>query len=681
MKEKFLVTSALPYANGPVHLGHIAGAYLPADIFVRFNRMLGNDVVYICGTDEYGVPITLSAQKEGITPAEVAKKYHDNIAHSFQTMNISFDNFSGTARDVHKKVTQKFFLDLLQNGYITKKSTTQFYCPNDKMFLPDRYVEGGCPKCGYENARGDECPSCGTWLDASELKTPRCAICGNSPVEKETQHWFLQLDKMQEMLEEWLETKTNWKENVKNFVRGWLKGGLKERSITRDLPWGIPVPLPDTEGKVIYVWFDAPIGYISSTIEWSEKIGKPDKWKEYWLKEDTKLVHFIGKDNIQFHTLLFPATLMGQKDKYITPWDVPANEHLNIQGQKLSTSRGNVVWVDEATALFHSDVLRYYLASNAPEKKDSDFSYKEFQQRVNKDLCDVFGNLVNRTFTFINKHFDGVIPARGKMDEAGAAFLEEMNTFPEKASELYKTFRVRDACNEITNFARSANRYFDSMEPWHLVKNDKEKCGTVLNLLANAIRILASLYYPIIPIKAQELFEMMGMQGELKDAGWIKPEISDMSGKKLNNVKTLFNKIDDKEIDKVIEDFNKRMEGISKTKMETPQEEALITIDDFKKVKLKVARVISAEKLEKSKKLLKLQIEVGEEKRQLIAGVAEHYQPEDLVGKNIIVVANLQPAKLMGELSQGMMLAAKNADDGLCFLTTEKNMKSGSDVS
>lgn len=680
MKEKILVTSALPYANGPLHLGHLAGAYIPADIYVRFNRVIGNDVIFIGGTDEYGVPITLSAQKEGITPQEIVDKYHNIIKSSFEKMRISFDNFSGTARPVHEKMAQDFFLGLFDNGYISKKDVKQFYCSHDDMFLPDRYVEGVCPKCGYEFARGDECPKCGAWLDAEELKKPVCAICGNPPVEKKTTHWFFKLNELQEKLEEWFDNKKDiWKDNVKNFVKGWFKLGLKERPITRDLKWGVPVPLREASDKVIYVWFDAPIGYISSTVEWAENQGDPEKWKDYWQNPDCKLVHFIGKDNIPFHLIIFPASLMGQSEHYILPYNVPANEHLNIEGDKLSTSKGNVIWVDDAASKFDVDMLRYYLAAIAPEKKDSDFSFEDFQQRVNKDLCGVYGNLINRTLTFINKHFEGIIPEVSETDQIDDDFIKDVSEYSDKVAELYKNFRVREACYEIVNCARISNRYFDKKEPWKLVKTDKKACGTVLNLLSKSIRLITSMFFPVIPDKANKVNSMFGFDECLSKKGWPGFIECDITGFKLGNVERLFDKIEDKEISKVVNEFKekiKKMKGIDK--MEKGNE---ISFDDFKKLDLRVAEIVEAEKIEKSNKLIKLQIMVGGEKRQIVAGVSKYYTPEELVGKSIIVVANLKPAKLMGELSQGMMLAAKNDEQGLCLLTTEKPMNSGSEVS
>jgi len=679
-KEKILVTSALPYANGPLHLGHIAGAYMPADVYVRFNRLLGNDVIFIGGTDEYGVPITLTAEKEKTTPAEIAKKYHENIKKTMQTMQISYDNFSGTAREVHNKISQDFFLSLKNNGYVVKKAAKQFYCSNDKMFLPDRYIEGTCPKCGYENARGDECPACGSWLDESELKNPRCALCGSSPSMKETEHWFLKLNEMQNELEEWIKNKENWKDNVLNLVKGWFKSGLRERAITRDLSWGIPVPIEGSEGKVLYVWFDAPIGYISSTVEWSEKIGEPDKWKEYWLNKDTKLIHFIGKDNIPFHTLIWPAILMGHSDSYILPYDVPANEHLTIEGQKLSTSRGNVVWVDDAVKKYPVDYIRYYIASNAPEKKDADFSWKEFQMKINTDLNDIFGNLINRTFTFIANNYESIVPKKVALSDDDKTFLKKCEDLYEKVHSLYSNFKVREATSTIMDIARASNKYFDACEPWKLVKTDKEKCGTVLNLLCQAIRMLATILYPVIPSKTAELYSMFGINSEILAEGWKEFDEYEVTGIKLTNVKRLFDKIDDKIIREEIEGFYKKMEEL-KVNQPVKETKKEITFEEFKNIELKVAKIIEAVKIEKSKKLLKLQVEIGNEKRQIVAGIAEYYQPENLIGKSVIVVANLKEAKLMGELSQGMILAAKNSEEGLCVLTPEKPLKSGSEVS
>ncbi|HQQ67672.1 MAG TPA: methionine--tRNA ligase, partial [Candidatus Cloacimonadota bacterium] len=449
---KYIVTSALPYANGKLHVGHVAGAYLPADIFVRYLRLSGEDVIYICGTDEHGTPISISADREGVSPKEVVQRYHDSIKEAFDGIGIEFDNFSGTAREDHYQLSRQFFSDLYENGHIKAKSTLQFYCEHDKRYLPDRYVEGSCPKCGATGARGDQCDKCGQIYDTTTLVEPRCKICGNTPIIRETKHWFIHLDRFTDQLKEWISHKDYWKENVRNFMLNLLEQGLIERSITRDLSWGVPVPLDEAEGKVLYVWFDAPIGYISSTVEWAKRIGKPELWKEYWMDPDTQLIHFIGKDNIIFHALIWPAMLMGQNTPYVLPHDIPANEFMNLEGEKISTSRNWAIWVDEFVKDFDGEYLRYYLAANAPEKQDADFSFKDFQLKINGELNNVLGNLANRVFAFANKQFGGVIE-EVELDEMSSGYWAEAEPMFTEVKAAYKDYQVKRNTKSIMDIA------------------------------------------------------------------------------------------------------------------------------------------------------------------------------------------------------------------------------------
>ncbi len=678
-KEKYLVTSALPYANGPLHLGHIAGAYLPADIFVRYNKMKGNDIIYICGSDEHGVPITIKAEQEGVSPQEVVNRYHDQFVKSFDKLNIKFDNFSGTARPVHHKMTQEFFTNLYKNNYISEKEIQQYYCDHDKMFLPDRFLEGTCPYCNNEKARGDECPRCGKWLEPEKLINPRCKLCSTQPTMKNTTHWFLRLDLLQTKLENWLKNKDNLKENVKHFAFGWMKEGLNERAITRDIKWGIPVPLENAMGKVLYVWFDAPIGYISSTIEWSDKIGQPEKWKDYWLNKDCKLIHFIGKDNVPFHIIVWPAILIGQENDFILPYDVPANEHLTIEGSKLSTSEGNVVWVDDFLDHYPADYLRYYLSAMAPESKDSDFSWKGFQDKINIELNNVLGNFINRTLTFTKMNFEDRIPSLLDISESDQPLINEIKQFPQKISNLLSKFSVRESIFELMHFTHLGNRYFDHQKPWELIKSNKQRCGTVINICVWMIKVIAPVLYPFLPTSSEKLWEMIGEKTPVHEIPW--DNISNLNATPnqfLGKVHLLFEKIDDKQIEKVIAEIQKKM-NINKPKSSVSTSKSEIGIEDFHKIELKVATVKECEKLEKSNKLLKLKIDLGNETRQIISGVAKHYDPEDLIGKQVIVVTNLKKAKLMGELSEGMILFASSEKD-LIMITPEKSVINGSEV-
>lgn len=677
---KYLVTSALPYANGPIHLGHLAGAYLPADIFVRFRKLNGDDVVYICGSDEHGVPITIRAAQENVTPAQVVKKYHDQFEESFRKMGVDFDNFSGTARPKHYEISQKFFLELNENKHILTRTENQFYDESYKKFLPDRYVEGKCPHCGYEKARGDQCDKCGRLLNPEDLIEPRSVLSGKKPVIKQTRHWYLKLQDFEKDLIEWLKSKDNWKDNVRKFVLGWIdKEGLHERAITRDIDWGIPVPLEEAKGKVLYVWFDAPIGYISSTVEWAEKTGNPDKWKEYWQDETTRLIHFIGKDNIPFHAVIWPAVLMGQTTKYILPYDIPANEYLTLEGEKFSTSQNWAVWVDEYLENFPPDPLRFFLASNAPESKDADFSWKAFQTRNNEELANILGNFANRTLTFINMNLEGTVPAAEYGKDENALF----KTLEEKVADItanFENYKVREATKLVMDLARIGNKYFDDTKPWVLKKENPEKLKTVLNVCMNILRMLNVAMFPIVPFSAEKLWKMIGEKGNILDERWTELSRKRIQpGQKIGEVGILFTKYEDKLIQEQIDRL------VNKSRQHNAAQAAPsgpVTIDDFKRFDLRVAKVIEATPVAKSNKLIKLKVKVGDIEKQILAGVKQHYDPEKLVGRKIIIINNLEPAKIMGETSEGMMLAAGNADRSqVIFLTPESDIDDGSKVS
>lgn len=647
---KYIVTSALPYANGKLHVGHVAGAYLPADIFVRYLRLLGEDVIYICGTDEHGTPISISADKEGVSPADVVKRYHDSIKVAFDGIGIEFDNFSGTAREEHHRLSQQFFSDLFANGHIQPKTTLQFYCEHDQRYLPDRYVEGICPKCGADGARGDQCDKCGQIYDTNTLVEPKCKICGNTPIIRETKHWFIHLDRFTDQLKEWISHKTYWKENVRNFMLNLLEQGLIERSITRDLSWGVPVPLDEAEGKVLYVWFDAPIGYISSTVEWAKKIGKPELWKEYWLDPETQLIHFIGKDNIIFHALIWPAMLMGQNTNFVLPHDIPANEFMNLEGEKISTSRNWAIWVDEFVQDFDGEYLRYYLAANAPEKQDADFSFKDFQQRINGELNNVLGNLANRVFAFAKKQFDGMIEPI-ELDEQSKEYWQEAQKLLTDVKAAYKDFQVKRNTKSIMEIARLGNRYFDDRKPWMAIKSDPNHVKQTLWLCASLLSEISVALYPIMPQHMNRLRAMMGLYPvQLWEDGKLDKALQ------LGDFHALFRKIEDSEIEAQLA----KLQGAAKAEpvksYDPPKEQ--ITYEDFAKLDLRLAKILEARPVPKTDKLMQLKVDLGFETRDLVAGIAQSYQAEELVGKTVTMLINLEPRKIRGIVSNGMILAA-----------------------
>lgn len=683
-KQKILVTSALPYANGHLHLGHIAGAYLPADAFVRYHRLKGNDVVYIGGSDEHGSTITLMADAQGITPQELVDKYHVSLKDSFEKFGISFDNYSRTSLPIHHETSKDFFLKVHEKGALVQRQVKQFYCETCAFFLADRYINGTCPHCHKPGAKGDQCEKCGKPIDPIELKDAECVRCGGVPEVRDTAHWYFSLDKYQGRLQEWLATKPNWKPNVLNFCKGFFgsKAGLEERCITRDLPWGVSVPLPDHEGKVLYVWFDAPIGYISSTKEWAEKQGDPDRWKDYWCNPEVRLVHFIGKDNIFFHAILFPAMLMEHGD-FVLPENVPANEFLNLEGDKFSTSRGYAVWLPDYLEKFPPDPLRYSLSRIAPETKDSDFSWKEFQAHHNNELADILGNFVNRTLTFAKRYFDNKLPPQGTLDENDGVFLETLRAAPDEIGELFDRYHLRDAAVKLMDVARAGNLYFDQQQPWKTRKDDLEKCGTTIRNCVLACRSLATLMCPILPFSSEAVWRMLNLPGQAQDRPWDEARaLSLPEGHPLGEPEILFKKIEDDVIDAEIARLRA---AASDPETEGPQEleepllSETISFDDFKKIDLRVAEVIEAEKVANTDKLLKLSVRVGSETRPLVAGVAQHYEPGDLVGKKIVIVANLAPAKIRGVESQGMLLAAV-AGDSLALVVPDREIDSGTPV-
>ena len=660
MKNKYLVTAALPYANGFLHLGHIAGAYLPADIYVRFRRLCNDEIIFVCGSDEHGTAIEISAMKEKTTPKEIIDRFHFANKKAFEDLGLSFDIYSRTSHKIHHKTSQEFFLNLYNKGILLQKSEKQLYSEKDKRFLADRFVEGTCPICGYEEARGDQCENCGSNLSPLELKNPKSKISGDTPVVKEAKNFYFPLEKFQAQLEDWIKAKTNWKANVKNYCEGWFKTGLKDRAITRDLEWGVKVPLKEYEGKVIYVWFEAPIGYISITKELFEERGTPEKWKDYWFGKDVKMVHFIGKDNIIFHAIVFPAMLMAHGE-YILADNVPANEFLNLEGGKLSKSKGHGILVQDIVKDINPDVVRYTLASNLPENKDADFSWDDFQTKNNNELAAILGNFINRTVVFAKSKFDNKIPDRHSNSDDILSTMKEQSKV---VAECIENYRFRDAVNETMNAIRAANKYFNDSEPWKVIKENKEKCAEIINNCLQICYSIAIIISPILPFTSERILKILN--ADKTDFAWDKiGDIVLKIGTELGENEILFPQLELKKEEKHEE-------------VNVPEEE-MIDIDYFKKIKLKTAKVIECEAVQKSKKLLKLQLQVGDRKKQIIAGIAEHYKPEEMVGKTIVIVDNLKKTKLMGIESEGMLLAAKK-DGKLALVTPEKEFESDGDV-
>ena len=674
--KRYTITSALPYANGPVHIGHLAGVYVPADIFVRYLRSRGEDVLFVGGSDEHGVPITIRAKKEGVTPQQIVDKYHSMIKKSFEDFGISFDVYSRTSSKIHAQTASDFFKHMYTKGEFVEQVSEQYYDPKAKQFLADRYIVGTCPVCGKDGAYGDQCESCGSSLSPTELKNPKSALSGETPVLKETKHWYLPLDKYEPWLKEWIVDghKDDWKTNVYGQCKSWIDQGLQPRAVTRDLDWGVPVPLEGAEGKVLYVWFDAPIGYISATKEWAETTGK--NWEPYWKEEDTKLLHFIGKDNIVFHCIIFPSMLKHHGD-YILPDNVPANEFLNLEGNKISTSKNWAVWLHEYLEEFpdKQDVLRYVLTANAPETKDNDFTWKDFQARNNNELVAILGNFVNRAVVLTHKYFDGKVPVRGKLNGLDKEVLEQLALFPEKISNSLDKYRFREALSIYMDVARLGNKYLADTEPWKIIKEDKERVGTILNVALQIAGNLAILGEPFLPHTSAKLFGMLGMEA-LK---WEKAGSDDLmnEGTEIGKAELLFVKIEDKEVE---EQINK-LEATKLANVEAAPQKGEISYDDFAKLDIRIGKVVSAEKMKKSKKLLKLKVDTGIDTRTILSGIAQYFEPEQMVGKQVTVLINLAPRPMMGEVSEGMILMSEDADGSLQLISPNKEVKPGSVIS
>jgi len=673
--KRYTITAALPYTNGPIHIGHLAGVYVPGDIYSRYLRLQNRDVVYICGSDEHGVAISMKAKKEGITPQEVIDKYDGIIRKSFEDFGISFDNYSRTSREIHHKTASEFFKKLYDEGKFIEETTEQLYDAKAEQFLADRFVTGTCPKCQNPEAYGDQCEKCGTSLNATDLINPKSTITGTAPILKSTKHWFLPLNEYDAFMREWILEghKNDWKPNVYGQVKSWLDDGLKPRAVTRDLDWGIPVPVEGAEGKVLYVWFDAPIGYISSTKEWAEREGKD--WTPYWKDQDTKLVHFIGKDNIVFHCVIFPAMLKAE-GSYILPDNVPANEFLNLEGNKLSTSKNWAVWLHEYLEDFpgKQDVLRYVLTSNAPETKDNDFTWKDFQARNNNELVAVFGNFINRVAVLTHKYYNGVIPTPNEFSEVDEQTLTELKAYPEVLESSIERYRFREALNEMMNVARLGNKYLADEEPWKLIKENPERVKTQMYVALQIAAALSSLCEPFLPFTSQKLNRILNQnQGEIT---WKNiSERSDLikAGHTIGQAELLFDKIEDEQIQKQIDklEATKKENSVQAVQI-TPQKEET-TFDDFTKMDLRVGTILEAEKMPKADKLLVLKVDTGIDVRTVVSGIAEHFSPEEVIGKRVTILANLAPRKLRGVESQGMILMTNDKEGKLVFLNPDKD--------
>ena len=673
--QRTLVTTALPYANGPVHIGHLAGVYVPADIYVRYLRLKGEDVIHIGGSDEHGVPITIRAKKEGVSPQDVVDKYHYLIKKSFEEFGISFDIYSRTSSNIHKKTASDFFLELHNKGEFVEKTSEQYYDEEAQMFLADRYIMGECPHCGNQNAYGDQCESCGTSLSPTDLKNPRSTISGSKPVMRETKHWYLPLDKHEEWLRKWiLEDHKEWKANVYGQCKSWLDMGLQPRAVSRDLDWGVPIPLPDAKGKVLYVWFDAPIGYISNTKELL-----PDSWEKWWKQDDTRLIHFIGKDNIVFHCIVFPAMLKAE-GSYILPENVPANEFLNLEGDKISTSRNWAVWLHEYLEDFpgKQDVLRYVLTANAPETKDNDFTWKDFQARNNNELVAILGNFINRALVLTQKYFDGKVPPIHELTDYDKQTLAEFADVKMAVESSLDTFRFRDALKEAMNLARIGNKYLADTEPWKLAKTDMTRVETILNLSLQITANLAIAFEPFLPFSVDKMRNFINV----KNLSWEQLGSVDIlpAGHQLGTAELLFEKIEDDAIEKQIQKLldTKKANEIAEHKV-APQKPT-VTFDDFTKLDIRVGTVLECQKVPKTDKLLQFLLDDGMGKRTIISGIAAHYKPEDLIGKQVCFIANLAPRKMKGIESQGMILSVENADGSLSLIQPSKEVGPGSPV-
>lgn len=674
--KRYTITAALPYTNGPIHIGHLAGVYVPSDIYARYLRLQGKDVAFICGSDEHGVAISMKAKKEGITPQQVIDKYDGIIRQSFIDFGISFDNYSRTSSKIHHDTAQEFFKKLYDKGDFIEEVTEQLYDAKADQFLADRFVTGTCPKCDNPEAYGDQCERCGSTLNATDLINPKSTITGETPILKSTKHWFLPLDRYQDFLSTWIlkDHAKDWKVNVLGQVKSWLDDGLKPRAVTRDLDWGIDVPVKGAEGKKLYVWFDAPIGYISATKEWAAREEK--NWEDYWKKDDTKLVHFIGKDNIVFHCIIFPAMLKAE-GTFILPDNVPANEFLNLEGNKLSTSKNWAVWLHEYLQDFpeKQDVLRYALTANAPETKDNDFTWKDFQARNNNELAAVFGNFINRVVVLTNKYYNGVVPSPNEFNEVDEQTLAELKAYPAVISSSIERYRFREAQGELMNVARLGNKYLADEEPWKLMKENPERVKTQMFVALQIATALAVLSEPFLPFTSAKLRKMLGIHPsppEINDWNEVATAEQILSpGTKINTAEILFAQIEDAEIQKQIDKLEAtKTSNAMENKVIEPQK-AITTFDDFSKLDLRVGTIVEAEKMPKANKLLVLKVDTGLDVRTIVSGIAEHFSPEEVIGKRVTVLINLAPRALRGVESEGMILMTNNAEGKLVFVNPD----------
>jgi methionine--tRNA ligase len=679
MSKRKMITAALPYANGPVHIGHLAGVYIPADVYARFQRNTGQEIAFICGSDEHGIPITIRAKKEGITPQDVVDKYHEIIKKSFADLGISFDEYSRTTSKKHYEVSQEFFLNLYNKGKFEEEISEQFFDEQAGEFLADRYIVGTCPKCNNENAYGDQCEKCGSTLSPTELINPKSMLSGNTPVLKETKNWYLPLNEYENFLNEWIIKghQDDWKPNVYGQVKSWLNDGLKPRAMTRDLNWGVPVPLPNAEGKVLYVWFDAPIGYISFTQEWAEKNGK--NWKDFWQNEETDLIHFIGKDNIVFHCIIFPSMMKAHGD-YIMPKNVPAFEFLNLENDKISTSRNWAVWAHEYVEDFpdQQDALRYALLSSAPETKDNNFTWKDFQTKNNSELVGIFGNFINRVTVLTQKYYNGIVPQPNKFEQVDKDLFHEMQQIPEKIGKNLDEFRFRDALTEMMNLARLGNKYLADEEPWKVIKDNPERVKTQMFCALQVAGALAYLCEPFLPFTSQKMKSGLNLENK----NWYEvlntPPIP--TGHQINEMPLLFSKIEDDVIEAQIKKLENTKINNQKTNPNANPMKEQISFDDFTKIDLRTATILEAEKVEKADKLLKLKVDTGVDVRTVVSGIAESFSPEEIIGKQVMILLNLAPRKIRGIESQGMLLLTTKPDGKLSFVTPDEKVENGIEI-
>ena len=674
--KRYLITSALPYANGPVHIGHLAGVYVPSDIYTRYLRLKGYDVISVCGSDEHGVPITIKARKEGITPQQVVDRYHEIIEKSFRRLGMSFDIYSRTSSPTHRVTASEFFRKLYDEGKFIEQTSMQYYDEEAQTFLADRYIVGTCPHCQNEKAYGDQCEKCGSTLSPDELLNPKSAVSGAVPVKRETKHWYLPLDKYESFLREWiLEGHKEWKSNVYGQCKSWLDLGLQPRAVSRDLDWGIPVPVEGADGKVLYVWFDAPIGYISATKDLT-----PD-WEKYWKSEDTKMVHFIGKDNIVFHCIVFPSMLKAHGG-YILPENVPANEFLNLEGEKISTSQNWAVWLHEYLDEFpgKEDVLRYVLCANAPETKDNDFTWKDFQARNNSELVAVLGNFVNRALVLTKKYYDGIVPERGTLTDYDEATIEEIEKIKASLERNIELYHFREALKDAMNFARIGNKYLADTEPWKVVKTDPERVKTILNIALQITANTAIAIEPFMPFSAEKMLKMLAVD----KFGWEQMGSMELieAGHAIGEAQLLFEKIEDDVIQAQLDKLaaSRQAKLVAEAEKSVKEQKEEVSFDDFQRMDIRVSTILEAEKVAKTKKLLKLTIDTGIDKRTIVSGIAEYYTPEQLVGRQVLVLANLAPREIKGIESRGMILMAEDALGRLVLLQPEDKTMAGAMV-